>query len=58
MVQVIWWVTVKGVNYDHPAQLFYVIEADSEDEALLIAGTRLGVKTLEEVTSVEAVRST
>lgn len=51
------WVTVKGRNLDKDVELFYVIEAEYDGEALMKAAGLLGVKMLDEVYSVNAVRS-
>lgn len=53
----IWWVTVKGRNVDRDVELFYVVEARDEDTALVMAADRLGVRILDEVYDVNAVRS-
>lgn len=53
----IWWVTVKGRNIDKDVELFYVIEAENDGEALMLAASRLGVQMLDEVYTVDAVRA-
>ncbi len=52
----IWWVNVRGRNIDKDVELFYVIEAESEDQALIDASNCLGVAMLDEVYSVHAER--
>lgn len=52
----IWWVNVRGRDYERDVEFFYIIEADSNDEALLKAANNLKVKMLDEVYSVTAER--
>jgi hypothetical protein len=54
---IVYWVAVKGRNFDRDVELFYVVEADTEDKAIQLAASRLGFLTLDEVYEVEAVRS-